>query len=317
MYTGQPVPSTTYQSARFMVSDGKSVRVSVPANSGDIAAGQLCYFDGFLGFAMQSLSNNATAAQELILQIEAAEYETDQILTTDTMARGTRIFWDAENKRLTESPTTIFAGVVTVAKDANNVIWFLLIPGVLGDEAMTAIGDLADLETTEQGSVVGAINEVNANANAAATAAAALLAYLQNCVQTGLLAGEPTTASTHADAGAFDFNINVSEGIVVVNGVLAEIAAQADLDVASGDTSPLSAEAPGIVYTIIAAETDGVVTLAAVAGTAAAEPEAADDETITTAVGHDNWIRIATTTLTRTDASTVTQTYSNGVRPKP
>lgn len=160
-YTGQPVPSTTYQSARAKVGDGKSVRVSVPPNSGDIAAGQLCYFDGFLGFAMQSLANNATAAQDLILQIEIAEYETDQVLATDTMSKGAKVYWDAVNKRLTETPTAVFAGVVTVAKDANNVIWFLLTPGIMSDDVADLVGNLTTLTTTDKGSTVAAINEVD------------------------------------------------------------------------------------------------------------------------------------------------------------
>ncbi len=166
-FTGQPVPSTTYRSARAKVSDGKSVRVSVPAGSGAVTAGTLVYFGGFVGFAMQSLVNDAANAQDLVLQIEIAEYETDQVKTTDTLAAGTKVFWDAENKRLTETPTSIFAGVITVAKDTNNVIWFLLVPGVLGDEAMTAIGDMAELTTTEKDEIVAAINEVN-NATGAA-----------------------------------------------------------------------------------------------------------------------------------------------------
>jgi len=55
--------------------------------------------------------------------------------------------------------------------------------------------------------------------------------------------------------------------------------------------------------------------LAAVAGTAAAEPVAPTSEAITTAVGHKNWVRIATTTVVRTGEATITQTYDNSVRP--
>ncbi len=282
-YLGQPVPTTSYQQARAKVSDGKSVRVSVPANSGDVVAGNFYYFGGFLGVAMQNLANDAAKAQDLILQIEQAVYETDQVLATDTLAAGTRIFWDAGNKRFTETATSIYGGVVTAAKDDNNVIWFLLTPGVLGDEALTALGGLE--------------------------------AFLKNHVQTGVLVGAPTTASTHADAGTFDFNVDITPGIVVVNGVLAEIAKTEDFDVAHDDESPIGAEDTGIVYAIVAGEAEGAVTLVAVAGAAAAEPEAPTDEAITTAVGHKNWVRIATTTVVRTGAATITQTYDNSVRP--
>jgi hypothetical protein len=308
VYLGQPVPTTSYQQARAKVSDGKSVRVSVPASSGDVVAGNFYYFGGFLGVAMQNLANNTAKAQDLILQIEQAVYETDQVLATDTLAVGTRIFWDDTNKRFTETATSIYAGIVTAAKDDNNVIWFLLTPGVLGDEAMTAIGTLTDLDTTEKDSIVGAVNEVNTNVGG-------LEGFLKNCVQTGVLVGAPTTASTHADAGAFDFNVDITPGIVVVNGVLAEIAKTVDFDVAHDTESPIDATDTGIVYAIVAAEADGTVTLAAVTGAAAAEPEAPTDEAITTAVGHKNWVRIATTKVVRTGAATITQTYDNSVRP--
>lgn len=176
MYTGQPVPSTTYQQARAKVSDGESVRVSVPANSGEIKAGTLCYCDGFLGVAMANLANDAEKAQDLILQIELAEYETDQIDETQDFARGTKIYWDDSAKKLTETPTPVLAGVVTEAKDANNVIWFRLVPGISNDEAAEVIGDLTTLTTTEKGTVVGAINAVDASAAAAQADATTALA---------------------------------------------------------------------------------------------------------------------------------------------
>lgn len=154
------VSYTKQQLARSKVSDGKSVKVSVPTGSGAITAGNFYYFDGFLGVAMRSLENDAANVQELILQIEAAEYETDQINDAQDFNKGTRIFWDNDNKRFTETATTIYAGAVTSAKDDNNVIWFVLTPGVTGDEAMTAIGDLSTLETTEKTELVGALNEI-------------------------------------------------------------------------------------------------------------------------------------------------------------
>jgi hypothetical protein len=168
--TGSPITSTTYQQARAKVSDGKSVRVSVPANSGDIAAGQICYFGGFLGFAMTDLTNSATAAQDLILQIGIAEYETDVIDTSKTFAAGTKIYWDDTEKELTETATDVFAGVVTSAKDDNDVIWFILTPGIVNSAETDVIGDLTDLDTTDKTSAVDAINEVNTNADAANTA---------------------------------------------------------------------------------------------------------------------------------------------------
>ena len=169
-YTGQPVPTRVHDGGAAKISDGKSVRVSVPANSGDITAGSFAYFGGFLGVAMQSLKDSATAAQDLILQIEVAEYETNQIDATQDFAAGTKIYWNDTTKKFTETQTSVFAGVVTNGKDANNVIWFVLMPGIINDQAADAIGELTDLQTTEKDSVVAAINEVNTNADAANTA---------------------------------------------------------------------------------------------------------------------------------------------------
>ncbi len=165
-YTGQPVPTTVYNVGAAKISDGKSVRVSVPANSGKITAGNFAYFGGFLGVAMKTLENDAVGAQDLILQIEVAEYETDQTNEAQEFKAGTKIYWDNTNKEFTETPTAIFAGVVTAAKDDAGVIWFVLMPGIINDEAAEVIGELTTLTTTEKGSVVGAINEVDADATA-------------------------------------------------------------------------------------------------------------------------------------------------------
>ncbi len=174
-YTGQPVPTTVYNVGSAKISDGKSVRVSVPANSGEIKAGDFVYFGGFLGVAMQSLANDTVAAQDLILQIEVAEYETDQTNEAQDFDAGTKIYWDNTEKEFTETPTAVFAGVVTAAKDDAGVIWFVLTPGIINDAAAEVIGELTTLTTTEKGSVVGAINDVDASAAAAQTDATTAL----------------------------------------------------------------------------------------------------------------------------------------------
>lgn len=179
-YTGQPVPTTVYNVGAAKISDGKSVRVSVPANSGEIKAGDFAYFGGFLGVAMQSLANDTVAAQDLILQIEVAEYETDQTNEAQDFDAGTKIYWDNTNKEFTETPTAIFAGVVTAAKDDAGVMWFVLMPGIINDAAAEVIGELTVLTTTEKGSVVGAINEVDADATAALARVAANVACAED-----------------------------------------------------------------------------------------------------------------------------------------
>lgn len=165
------VNSTRYSAAYFKVSDGKSVKVNVPANSGEIVAGKFYEFDGFLGIAMQNLANSATDTQELILNIEQAEYESDQIDATKTFNKGDRVYWDANNKRFTTDATVKFAGVVTSKKDANNVIWFILRPGVIDDTALAAIGNLASLTTTDKATLIAGVNEVKGLADTALAAA--------------------------------------------------------------------------------------------------------------------------------------------------
>ena len=158
-YKGQPVPSTTYQKGYFKVSDGKSVEVSVPANS-DLKAGQFAYLDGFLGVITRDVKTAANETAKAILIIEVAEYETDQIEDSKTFAKGDKVYWDNTNKRFTTDATGIFAGVVTNAKDSNDVIWFVLWPGFVNETALQVIGDLDDLNTNDNQTLVDAINEV-------------------------------------------------------------------------------------------------------------------------------------------------------------
>ena len=158
-FKGQPVPTTVYQHGYFKVSDGKSVRVTVPANSGPIKAGALCEFDGFLGFAVGGESplqavtpgnvlDNSDQPQELILTIEQAEYQTDQIAENEDFDTvGTPVYWDSTNKRLTESDgegTNRFAGRVTATRDANNTIHFILAPQIPVIPVIPASGGTGD-----------------------------------------------------------------------------------------------------------------------------------------------------------------------------
>jgi len=129
-YKGQPVPSSVHNIGYGKISDGKSVKVTVPAST-TIEAGKFYLLDGFLGCAMESVTTGAGETAEVVLNIEQVEYETDQINTAEAFAKGTQIYWDATNKRFTETATNNrLAGRVTVGKDANKVIWFILGPQV-------------------------------------------------------------------------------------------------------------------------------------------------------------------------------------------
>lgn len=106
------------------VSDGQSVRVTVPANTA-VTEGALAMYDGFFGIAMQQIVAEVGIAKPLILNIEECEIETSQVLTSDTFAVGDLLYWDNTNKRLTKTATNnTLVGKVTVAEDANDVIWF-------------------------------------------------------------------------------------------------------------------------------------------------------------------------------------------------
>lgn len=172
-YTGQPVPSTVYNAARAKISDGKSVRVAVPESTA-VEAGKFYLLGGFLGVAMQSVTTGAGETAEVILNIEPAEFETDQIKATDkaSMTAGADIYWDdaAGAKHFTVTAKAVYAGKITAAADDNNVIWFKLAerPFALDDVTTlaAAVGDLGDLTTTAKNSIVAALNELDAKAAA-------------------------------------------------------------------------------------------------------------------------------------------------------
>jgi predicted RecA/RadA family phage recombinase len=110
------------------ISDGKSVKATVPANT-TVTAGQFVKLDGVLGLAVQSVTTDATSTGQVVLNIEPGEYETSQINAAEAFNAGAKVYWDNTNKRFTTTPTgNQFAGIVTQAKDANNVIWFWFAP---------------------------------------------------------------------------------------------------------------------------------------------------------------------------------------------
>lgn len=108
------------------VSDGRSVKVTVPAGFGAVEAGKFYRISGFFGMAMQ----DAAEGEQVVLTIQQAEYETSQINTADAFNVGDAVYFDDTNKVLTTAENGQAVGRVTSAKDANNVIWFVLIPQV-------------------------------------------------------------------------------------------------------------------------------------------------------------------------------------------
>ncbi len=183
------------------VSDGKSVRVTVPENT-TVEQGAFALLDGFLGLAAQKVVTGAGETKGLVLNIEPGEYETSQIDKTQDFAVGTKIYWDSTTKKFTETPTAVLAGVVTNAKDAGGVIWFRVAPGIINDEAATAIGTLTSLTTTAKTNLVAAVNEVDAHADAA-NAAIGTLAELTT-TEKGTVVGAINEVDTAAAAAQAD-----------------------------------------------------------------------------------------------------------------
>ena len=91
--------------------------------------------DGFFGIAMETIETGEGETAELALSIEQAEYETDQITTSDTYKVGDLVYFKASTKKLTtnagteEAPNRL-VGRVTSGKDENNVISFILLPQI-------------------------------------------------------------------------------------------------------------------------------------------------------------------------------------------
>lgn len=121
-YKGQPVPTTTYNAYRAKVSDGKSVTVTADKK---VENGLFYEIGGFFGTAAHSANNG----EEVTLTIEQAEYETDQIETTDEFNAGDSIYFK-DGKFTTDEADARLVGRVTRGKDQNNVIWFILGPQV-------------------------------------------------------------------------------------------------------------------------------------------------------------------------------------------
>lgn len=170
------------------VGGGSSVKVTVPAST-VIEQNQFYLLDGFLGKAVQSVTTDAATTGEVVLDIEPSEYETSQIDAADGFAVGDKVYWDAANKRFTTVATDgLFCGIVTVAKDANDVIWFWFAPqqpafkqaaavaAVAAADGVAAVGAAPTKE--EFDAVVTLANELKAQLNAALAAikSAALMA---------------------------------------------------------------------------------------------------------------------------------------------
>lgn len=120
MVQGRPIPTTTHNAYRAKVSDGKSVKVVAGENT---ESGLFYEFSGFFGSAMQSVEKD----EEVILTIEQAEFETDQIVKEDDFEVGDILYFK-DGKFTVSGEDSRQVGRVTQGKDDKNVIWFILGP---------------------------------------------------------------------------------------------------------------------------------------------------------------------------------------------
>ena len=241
------------------VSDGKSVRVTVPENT-TVEQGAFALLDGFLGLAAQKVVTGAGETKGLVLNIEPGEYETSQINATQNFAVGTKIYWDSTTKKFTETPTAVLAGVVTNAKDAGGVIWFRVAPGIINDEAATAIGTLTSLTTAAKTNLVAAVNEVDAHADAA-NAAIGTLAELTT-TEKGTAVGAINEVNTNADAantaiGALTELTTSAQASVVA--AINEVAGRVAANVACADNANAEAVRTALRALLAALETAGLM----------------------------------------------------------
>lgn len=102
------------------ISNGKSIKVTA---SGAMTKGVFYYLGGHVGWCFKTVADG----EDTTLNLEG-EYRTTQIDTADDFTVGTRIYWDTVESRFTEDSASglIECGIVTQAKDTNNVIHFNL-----------------------------------------------------------------------------------------------------------------------------------------------------------------------------------------------
>lgn len=102
-----------------MRSDGNAVEVLATKryNKGDVV-----YDGGFFGFAMGS----ASSGEHIVAEIQQRESEV-QIPSGLTGAKGGILYLDS-NGDITETSSDIPFMKTTVAKDANNYVWGILLP---------------------------------------------------------------------------------------------------------------------------------------------------------------------------------------------
>ena len=130
-YTGQPVPSSVHNIGYGKISDGKSVKVTVPVST-KVEAGKFYLLDDFLGVAFQSVQTGSGQTAEVVLNIEQAEYQTTKVASNKTFTVGQIVYWDgaaftSDEKKTDTTPNRV-AGRCTSWDETKKVLTFILAP---------------------------------------------------------------------------------------------------------------------------------------------------------------------------------------------
>lgn len=144
----------------------KTVRVTVPQST-IVEQGRFYLLDGYIGMAVQSVTTGVGETKPVILVIDpSVGFETSQINAADTMAVGANLYWDAENKRFTESAVgNRYAAKVSVAKDASNVVEIKLVDQT--SDTMKQAAAQADSTAADVAALVADFNALLAKLKAA------------------------------------------------------------------------------------------------------------------------------------------------------
>jgi hypothetical protein len=112
------------------MADGNSVDVSIPDGT-VVAQGEFVSAQGFFGLAEFDDKPVSTGIAIIAINIERAQYDTDQIVTASAYAVGDLVNFDTAGKLFTKAAVTgaVIGPVarVTVAKNTDNVIGILLL----------------------------------------------------------------------------------------------------------------------------------------------------------------------------------------------
>lgn len=144
--------------------------------------------------------------------------------------------------------------------------------------------------------------------------ARAIVDLLDARVANGLMAAAPTTPSAQTTGAAETaWRVDVDKGLVVIDGFLEELAAQADFVI--HDTTQLVTDGQSCIATLVVKKAaNGAISVVAVKGTAATTGDqvAPTEAAIQAGVGAGlKWVKLAECTINRTGDTTVTQSQDN------